>query len=430
MSQPPAGSTWCGELELSGQGELTGVVERGPQHARVRALVRLHGEPLGYLTVGVRPGEDPLEAILDQSRERFRDEVDAHLRAEDASPWEGDRPAGRSSWCANTVEPAGLVSVVVGTRNRSESLSMCLEKLARLRYSELEFVIVDNAPSDSSTRRVVEAIAVRDPRFRYALEPKPGLSQARNCGLAHAHGRYVAFTDDDVIVDEGWIDGLIRGFARFPRVACVTGLVASATLDSPAEEYFESRTPLWSTRCHADLFCASNPQGRGPLFPYSPGLYGTGASMAFDREVLDELGGFDLALGAGTKTRGGEDLDIFLRVMESGRCIAYEAAAVVWHHHRADWTSLERQMFGYGSGLTASLTKFLLRRHSRWQLLRRVPFGLMKLRGSRSIDEAANDAVRPPARVVWQERLGLLAGPYLYLRARAATRRGARAIRP
>src|SRR3712207_7943540 len=56
---------------------------------------------------------------------------------------------------------------------------------------------VDNAPTDDSTRRVVQAVAEADPRFRYVREPRPGLSCARNRGLAEARGEVLAYTDED-----------------------------------------------------------------------------------------------------------------------------------------------------------------------------------------------------------------------------------------
>src|SRR5689334_24417701 len=60
----------------------------------------------------------------------------------------------------------------------------------------------------------------------------------------------------------------------------------------------------------------------------------SGASFGFARQALADLGGFDTALGAGTATGGGEDLDIFVRVLRSGGAIAYEPSALVWHQDR------------------------------------------------------------------------------------------------
>src|SRR3712207_9429193 len=98
---------------------------------------------------------------------------------------------------------------------------------------------VDNARPDDSTRRVVQAVAEADPRFRYVREPRPGLSCARNRGLAEARGEVLAYTDDDVAVDPDWVQGLLRGFQRRPATGCVTGLVCTARITGPAAEYFD-----------------------------------------------------------------------------------------------------------------------------------------------------------------------------------------------
>ena len=392
--------TWCGELELT-TGAVDAVVPRGDQE-RARILVRLHGDPLGYL-----PSPLPLEVavVTAEARERFADRI-AQVEADD-----------------RTAPADDLVSVVVCTRNRAAQLVACLDRLARLTYPRLEILVVDNAPTDDSTRKVVAAVAARDPRFRYVLESRPGLSRARNAGLAAATGRYLAYTDDDVAVDAGWIEGLLRGFGRAPDVGCVTGLVATADIAGAAEEYFDARAASWSTRCEPLLFAVDGPGSEDPLFPYSPGVFGTGANLAFDRDMLVELGAFDEALGAGTRTRGGEDLDIFVRVLRAGRSIAYEPAAVVWHHHRADREALLGQMFGYGTGLSAFLTKCLLQRDTRRELLGRVPLGVRRMAGIRSTTrERLTEPAAAPRGALLREFLGFGAGPLLYLQARRALR--------
>ena len=410
--------TWCCELELSAPPALHGVLPLTDQQL-ARVLLRLHGQPLGYLTVPVGPsGPDP-QAVVRAARQQFSGAIEEHLRLEGAI----DRgrgvlpPAGPA--CVNRVTSDELVTVVVCTRNRSGILADCLDRLAALTYPHVEVLVVDNAPTDDSTRRVVEAAAARDSRVRYVLEPRPGLSRARNRGLAEARGTYLAYTDDDVAVDPDWVQGVLRGFQRRPDVGCVTGLVATADLASAAEEYFDARTSQWSTRCEALLFDLAGSAPADPLYPYAPGLFGTGANLAFDRAALVDLGGFDEALGAGTRTRGGEDLDVFVRVLRAGRAIAYEPAAVVWHHHRADRAALLRQLFGYGTGLSAFLSKCLLSRDTRGEVLRRVLPGLRRGRSiSTETTGRLDGAAAAPQGAAVRELLGVLAGPLLYVLAR------------
>jgi hypothetical protein len=93
------------------------------------------------------------------------------------------------------------------------------------------------------------------------------------------------------------------------------------------------------------------------LFPFAVGHYGTGANFAVGRDVAIALGGFDEALGAGSPTGGGEDLDMFFRVLDAGGQLVYDPAAVVWHRHRADGDGLAAQSRTYGTGLGAWIAK-------------------------------------------------------------------------
>jgi GT2 family glycosyltransferase len=420
--------TWCAEVELSGTPRVRAVLPADAQR-RARVLVRLHGEPLGYLTVPFRRDGLDVAALAATARDRFADLVRAHLAAEGHGAVD---PAGpgeiplRTPACANHVTSDTSVTVVVCTRDRSTELVACLRRLQALTYPRLEIVVVDNAPTDDSTERVVSAVARQDARFRYVREPRPGLSAARNRGLREARGTYVAYTDDDVAVDPEWVQGIVRGFQRRHGIGCVTGLVATAAIGSAAEEYFDARAASWSTRCAPQLFDVPGRDGQDGLYPYSPGIFGTGANFAFDRDVLVGLGGFDEALGAGTRTRGGEDLDIFVRLLRAGHPIAYEPAAVVWHHHRADDAALLRQMYGYGTGLTAFMTKCLLQPGTRREVVRRVPLGLRRMANiGTETTTRLDDQARPPKGALTQEWRGFAAGPVLYLRSRRSATRAA-----
>jgi glycosyltransferase involved in cell wall biosynthesis len=417
-----APSTWCAELELAGGSTVTGVRPYIGQ-PRARVLLRLHGDPIGYVDVPAAGAGPDAAEVARAGRERHAAAIAAHLAAEGV-PWTPDAEVPPAVGCTAPFSSDTEVTVVVCTRDRGPALAECLERLAALTHSYLELLVVDNAPSDDSTRRVVESFAAYDPRFRHVVEPQPGLSRARNRGLAEARGAVVAYTDDDVAVDPGWVQGLLRGFARRADVACVTGLVATVGIDTGEEAYFDARAASWSTRCEPELYDLAGNARDDVLYPYSAGVFGTGANFAFDTVVLRELGGFDEALGAGSLTRGGEDLDVFVRVLRAGRALAYEPAALVWHYHRADPAALLRQLYGYGTGLTAYLTKCLLQRDLRRDLVRRIPRGVRHaIEIRRRTKQRLSDDVPAPQGALASEVRGYLAGPGLYLRALRANAR-------
>jgi O-antigen biosynthesis protein len=393
---------WSGELDLMAPSLpplLVDVAGRPLQRAQI--LIRAAGTPVGFLQLDTPGGRLELDHATRLAQRSFGA---AAAQATADSSWIG---SGDKS-----------VSAVLCTHNRADGARRTLESLLELRYQQLEIIVVDNAPRDESTRAIVEQFAQSDKRVRYVREDRKGLSSARNRGLREARGEVIAFTDDDVRVDPLWVDGLMRGFARRPEVACVTGLVASASLERRAEQYFDRRV-WWSSSCEPRSFSAERGAGDSPLHPYTAGIFGTGANFAASASVLRSLGGFDECLGAGSPTQGGEDLDIFVRLLTSGHGLSYEPSALVWHEHRVDDSSLRRQMYAYGLGLTAYLTKYLLGQRSRGALMRRVPGGvrhaLTLLRRSR---EAVDQASLEQTGMTGAELRGMLAGPLAYMHAR------------
>lgn len=394
---------WSGQLELTAPVLPERLVDAdGNAVHRARVLIRAAGTPLGFIELDSPQGRLDLDHVIDLAAATF----DAAAAEAIADPL----------WTEAPLEDR--ISIVLCTHNRAQGAGRTLESLLALQHQDIEIIVVDNAPKDESTRTLVEQVTHRDPRVHYVREDRKGLSCARNRGLREASAEFIAFTDDDVCVDPLWINGLMRGFARRAEVGCVTGLVASASLTRRAEQYFDRRV-WWSSSCEPRLFTATRTAGDSPLHPYTAGIFGTGANFAVRVPILRVLGGFDECLGAGSPTQGGEDLDMFVRLVTAGSTLSYEPSALVWHEHRIDDESLRRQMYAYGLGLTAYITKYLLGRRSRGALLRRAPAGvrhaLALLRRSRA---AADDSSLGETGMTGIELRGMLAGPLAYLRAR------------
>jgi GT2 family glycosyltransferase len=233
-------------------------------------------------------------------------------------------------------------------------LQTALESVLAVDYPDFETIVVDNAAKTDASRKYV--LGLNEPRVRVIDEPRPGLSRARNAGLLAAKGDIVAFTDDDVVVDRYWLRALINGFALGTSVSCVTGIVPAGEIRTPAQAYFDRRVG-WSDSTEARVFDWTQPPRDVPLFPFAVRCYGTGANFAVDRDVVLRLGGFDEALGAGSPTGGGEDIDMFFRILRAGRQLVHDPAAIVWHRHRADNEGLVAQTRGYRLGLGAWLGK-------------------------------------------------------------------------
>jgi GT2 family glycosyltransferase len=392
----------------------------GVPYNGVHLLVRMQHTPVGY--VFLAPDELSAAEVCGRVWRQLGSTVNerrtqAGLPALDALLADGipAEPALDAEWGDDP-----LVSVVVCTRNRPDSVLVTLRGLADLRYAPFEVVLVDNAPSSDATKDAVAREFGDDPRFRYVRELRPGLSCARNRGLVEASADIVAFTDDDVQVDEWWLNGMVRGFRAVSDVACVTGLIATAEIDNAAQLYFHLREG-WGANVERRIFDLGDNRDDSPLYPYSAGIFGAGANFAVSRMALKEVGGFNEALGAGMPSGGGEDLNMFMRIVLSGHRLVYEPSAMVKHFHRTDLGELSRQMRAYGSGCTAALTAiFLDSPRARRELPLKVLAGMARMRNlSKSVRE--NEAL--PSGLIRREIVGFLIGPGLYLKGKRDLRR-------
>lgn len=260
------------------------------------------------------------------------------------------------------------VSVIICTRDRPEQLERCLHSLQHLKDPPQQILVVDNAPTSPATRQVVAKFETVD----YVLEPKPGLSVARNTGLAHSTGELIVFTDDDVVVHPHWLEGIQRGFDD-PTVMAVTGLMLPAELESEAQVIFHRGTgeSSWGFRALTfDTQFFTEMMSRGaPVW-----RIGAGANMAFRRSLFDRVGNFDERLGAGASGCS-EDSELWYRVLAEGYACRYEPTAVIYHYHRKDLPNLKHQAFQYMRGhVVALLVQF--ERYSHWGNLRRLFFEL------------------------------------------------------
>lgn len=346
----------------------------GATYDRGRILVRLHGIPFGFIEFRL-PAEE-----LDPARVRqlafieLGDAISEHLRRDGiAFPQDAGGIVAGEEECTDRTDEAWHepLTVVVCSRDRPAMLSACLASLKEIRYDAFEVVVVDNAPSSTVPAESFRDAVGDDPRFRLVVEPRPGLSRARNRGLAEAAYAHVAFTDDDVLVDPSWLEGIARGFGRDPMTGCVTGFVPSAQLDTPSQRRFDERV-WWSSSTDPHVYDLARRDDESRLFPFDAGTIGTGANFAIDRDLIRDIGGFDEALGAESPTLGGEDLDAFVRVLRAGRSIVYEPSAIVWHIHRLAAEELRGHMYGYGVGLSAYIAKYLADPATRGDVFQRI----------------------------------------------------------
>ena len=333
------------------------------------------------------------------------------------------RERGKRHWDGVNTLPSA--TVILCTTGSSDLLAAAVQSILDQRDVDVDLIVVDNAPHTGATLDALAA--VNDPRLRIVAQTQPGLSWARNRGVLAARGEVLVFTDDDALADPTWLRAMIEPFAvdTAHRIGATTGTPLPLELTYRAQRWFESRggfpkdmSPrLWWLGGEDPYLDAFAERGvGGPLFPLTTARVGAGVSMAFRAGALADIGPFDTALGAGTLTRGGEDLDIFARLLAGGWAIVHTPDAIVHHRHRRDEEGLTLQIRGNGSGTAALLTKTLLRHpHLAINLAARIPAVARRLApGSARVSGATPDV---PRSLTIAEIKGFLEGPLLYLRS-------------
>lgn len=216
-----------------------------------------------------------------------------------------------------TAHPA--ISVVVCTHERPQELARCLEALAGLP-PQAEVLVVDSA-SRPPCAHLVRRFAGRVPGLRYLREDRPGLSRARNLGVAAARAPVVAFVDDDAAIEPGWCERMLAAFAD-PRVGCVGG----ACLPE-----FRAPRPRWLSD-RLLQFAGITRFGEAARESRSSAEDPFGANLAFRREALAAAGGFSEALGRiGTSLLSGEESAVVGAVRAAGWRVWLEPGAAVRH---------------------------------------------------------------------------------------------------
>ena len=406
------------ELELS---EPLSDMARFEGRRSVQALLTWNGVPCAWYEIPVAGNGLATSRLVEDIAAKYFDSIARRLLREHLLA--GNLPSIEAFYATaprppepDAVAHGPSVSVVLCTRNRPDDLRRCIRAIGNLQPAPLEILVVDNAPSDDRSREVVSGV----PRVRYVAEPRPGLSWARNRGIVECAGEVIAFVDDDVTVDTQWVGRLQQAFAENPVAGAVTGLICPSELETLAQAQFEVHggfgrgyAPRWfhPGRFRRRLHWKASETGR----------FGTGANMAFRRAVFERVGLFAPELGAGTRTEGGEDLEMFYRVIKHGIPVAYEPRALAWHRHRREPEALVHQMYGWGVGYLAFM------HHARRLFpeealnLRRFELYWLAVLSKRVIGGIVLPG-RVPPRLQWREFVGAVVARRRYHEARQTAR--------
>ncbi|MGF1539703.1 MAG: glycosyltransferase family 2 protein [Pleurocapsa sp.] len=194
------------------------------------------------------------------------------------------------------------VSIVVPAYNVANYIKDALVSLENQSFQDFEVLVVNDGSTDN-TAEIVQSFTSRDRRFQLLQKPNGGLSSARNYGIRHARGEYIALLDGDDLYGEDKLATHVKILATSPQVGLVYS--ASRTIRDDGSPTFISLSgkPIKSDPL-ASLLCKN--------------FIGHGSNAVFRRCIFDQIGGFDESL------RSCEDIDYWLRIAATRR----------WKFHR------------------------------------------------------------------------------------------------
>jgi glycosyltransferase involved in cell wall biosynthesis len=195
---------------------------------------------------------------------------------------------------------ARFVSVIVPAYNASATIERTLRSIMVQTYAHLEIIVVDDGSNDH-TAAIVERVGREDPRIILLRQPNEGVAAARNLGVAHANGEFIAPIDADDIWHARKIEKQIavmeKGGDRIGLVYCYSRLIDEHDIVTPQEgRQDKARGDVYA------LLILSN-------------FVGNGSSPLIRRTYLQEVGGYDSSLRA-RGAQGCEDWGVSLSIAE------------------------------------------------------------------------------------------------------------------
>jgi glycosyltransferase involved in cell wall biosynthesis len=235
-----------------------------------------------------------------------------------------------------------LISVVIPTRNRAHHFPDCVDAVLANTDCAYNVIVIDQSEDDRTECAIERLIA--EGRVVYRRSSERGVAKARNLGWRSGDAPLIAYTDDDCRVDSDWVGGLRKQMARGPGIGIV---YARVYLPDVVETggFGSSFDPV------ERLYDGSLP---GPKAPW-----GISANMLVRRSLLERLGGFDEALGAGGLFRSGAETDLTIRATGAGYKILHSREPSVLHLGVRDASNARLLMESYAFGMGATLGKHL-----------------------------------------------------------------------
>jgi GT2 family glycosyltransferase len=206
---------------------------------------------------------------------------------------------------------------------RLKPLGACLMSVLQQTISpdQYEIILVNNSPrTDSEVRQLIQTLP-ENARINCSIEPKEGLSFARNHGISLSKGEILVFIDDDAVAESSWLEDILKTYREHPDAAIVGGKINLC---------WENSIPKW---LHPELYGYLGELDYGDvIFPIQKSQRLGGGNFSIKKSWLEKCGGFSTRLGRNRKSfLSGEETELFIRVWDYGGQCYYNSEAIVTH---------------------------------------------------------------------------------------------------
>ncbi len=229
------------------------------------------------------------------------------------------------------------ISVIICTCDRPDTIGRAVESILAQCYQAFEVIVVDQSRSND-TEIIVRELSQRNDALRYIRLKQRGLSRAYNMAVAEASNEVLAFTDDDCLAPDLWLDAVARAFSEQDDAWLLYGQVLG---------------PLEGEGRNQDGIVPTLPIERLQRLSRKDGfrVFGMGANFAARRSMIQRLGGFDEVLGGGGPLQSAQDFDLTYRVYRAGGVVLLDPRVVVHHYGFRSDTEWPATIRSYGVGV-------------------------------------------------------------------------------
>jgi glycosyltransferase involved in cell wall biosynthesis len=276
----------------------------------------------------------------------------------------------------------GLVSAVIPTHNRAQIIGRALESALAQTHGDIQVIVADDGSSDD-TRTVAESYGAR---VTYVRQANAGVSAARNFGMRHARGEFIAFLDSDDSWEPWKIEAQVAALRRHPEAGLVWTDMAAVD-DSDRLINARHLRAMYAAYEKVDIErTLRQVDTLGGLSPGAPRAFSSAAvregdlfggillgnlihtsTVLFRRSWCEQTGGFDESFA-----RAGEDYEFYIRLCSRGPVVFIDAPSTVYRIGAVDQLTAPSMMLEIARNNLRAIQKWIPRSAARIGLPRKV----------------------------------------------------------